>query len=369
MKFKNSEDEQKASKNFAKISRECDEHNAKYDKGEVNFMMGVYDFNRWTSEEIVRSKMGLLEGTFDAKSHHRVAKRSLPQFSVDPLMCSNPPASKNWTAEGKVGPAQYQDLCNCCYVFASIGALESAVSIKTGNPPVKLSEQQLIECVRDPNQPSVYGGCNFGRAEWVYNYTKNEGGAVAYSAYNPYNANDTGTCNRNLPTSPDTLIDHWEKTPRGDEDTLKCYLAQHGPHSISMDFSSSSIMNYKEGIFDDPYTDCNSSFYLDTAVNMYRMYKPYNHAVLLVGYGTEIAANGSPTDFWLVRNSWGTSWGMNGYIKVARNKNNLCHVASDCQHPVLPETATTTSKINYVYFSFICLKDLALSSDYCNIHK
>ncbi len=72
-------------------------------------------------------------------------------------------------------------------------------------------------------------------------------------------------------------------------------------------------MSYKSGI----YTPAGSTTFNDL-----------DHAVLLVGYGTE---NG--LDYWLVKNSWGTTWGINGYVKIARNKNNAAGIASAAVYP------------------------------------
>ncbi|KFM79806.1 Cathepsin L, partial [Stegodyphus mimosarum] len=104
------------------------------------------------------------------------------------------------------------------------------------------------------------------------------------------------------------------RLPYADESVLQKAVATVGPISVAIDASPSSFMLYKGGIYDEP--KCNSTF--------------LDHGVLIVGYGSE--DNG---DYWLIKNSWGNSWGDNGYIKMSRNKDNQCGIATHAVYPLV----------------------------------
>ena len=100
----------------------------------------------------------------------------------------------------------------------------------------------------------------------------------------------------------------------GNEDRLQEVVATTGPISTYIDASLQSFRFYKRGVYSDP--NCGRNI---------------NHAALIVGYGTDAVGG----DYWLVKNSWGKSWGDEGYIKIARNKSNMCGVASQANYPVV----------------------------------
>lgn len=112
----------------------------------------------------------------------------------------------------------------------------------------------------------------------------------------------------------------------GDEEALKEAVATSGPVSVAIDVTEDKFMLYKDGVFVD-----------DTCSNGQ---DDLNHGVLVVGYGTDNTVNGAveSMDYWVVKNSWGEKWGEQGYIRMARNKNNMCGVSTSASYPLVKES-------------------------------
>merc|ERR1712080_749037 len=110
----------------------------------------------------------------------------------------------------------------------------------------------------------------------------------------------------------------YKTIPTGDENALQAAVANVGPISVGIDASQESFQLYQKGVYYEP--DCSSQF--------------LDHGVLAVGYGTK-KMHGKSKDFWLVKNSWGTDWGMHGYIEMSRNVNNSCGIATQASYPVV----------------------------------
>jgi cathepsin L len=209
----------------------------------------------------------------------------------------------NWVNKGAVTAIKNQGQCGSCWAFSTTGSTEGIHQIRTGSL-VSLSEQNLMDC------STAYGneGCNGGLMDNAFRYIIGNNG-IDLESYYPYTAAQ-GTCKYST-SWLGAQISSFADVQSGNEAALAASVNTQ-PVSVAIDASHESFQLYKSGIYSDPA--CSS-----TALD---------HGVLAVGYGTSTA------DYWLVKNSWGTDWGMDGYIQMARNDNNMCGIATMASFPL-----------------------------------
>ena len=232
--------------------------------------------------------------------HSNATKYFKPSRHFKPL------DSIDWRDKGAVTPVKDQKQCGSCWAFSSTGAIEGQHFLKT-KQLVSLSEQNLMDCsVNWGNH-----GCNGGNQYKAFNYTRDNKGIDTEESY-PYEAVD-GTC-RFSAKSIGATVTGYVCIPYANESALLEAVTTVGPIAVAIDASRNGFMYYNSGVYYDPL--CSTS--------------KLDHAVLVVGYGT---VNGQ--DYWLVKNSWGYGWGMGGYIKMARNKNNHCGIVTSALYPTV----------------------------------
>jgi len=255
--------------------------------------------------EFVQRMNGYKPALRNATVHELIGFSYLSPYNL------NVPEEIDWRTKGAVTPVKDQGQCGSCWSFSATGSLEGQHFRKTGKL-VSLSEQNLIDC------STKYGnqGCNGGLMDNAFSYIKDNKGIDTEVTY-PYEAEDD-KC-RYKPTDKGADDKGYVDLPPGNEEKLKEALASIGPVSVAIDASHESFQFYSHGVYLEP--KCSST--------------ELDHGVLAVGYGTDSTGVNGAKDYWLIKNSWGPTWGNGGYIKMARNKNNQCGVASSASYPLV----------------------------------
>jgi len=255
------------------------EHNA----GNHTWLMGVNEFSDLMPEEFEAT---MLTG-YRADEQIPIQQLALDEIAV-------PNADVDWRSKGAVTPVKNQGSCGSCWAFSTVGTMEGFVTIKKSQPLVSLSPQQLVDC--DKTDHGCSGGLPTNAITWI---AKN-GGLCSDQEY-PYTGRG-GTCK----TTCKKIAQAASVQRLRGEAQLETGLAQM-PVSIAVD-ASGGFQSYKSGVFSGP---CGTSL---------------NHAILAVGTVS------SPSAYFIVKNSWGTSWGTQGYIHMAKGKN-LCGMTNDMCTP------------------------------------
>jgi len=269
------------------------EHNAAAANGEHTYTVGMNQFGDLTTDEINKFFNG-----YNSSEQLRGEIVSFENVKDDGL-----PSTVDWVNEGYVTGVKNQAQCGSCWAFSATGSLEGQHFKKAGKL-VSLSEQNLVDCEKQDF------GCMGGLMTHAFAYIKNNHGIDTESSY-PYTAKTGKKC-LFKPQDVGATLQSYKTIPAGKENDLQTAVATVGPVSVAIDASQPSFHFYKKGIYYEP--DC-SSIRLD-------------HGVLAVGYGTD-----SGKDYWLVKNSWDTTWGMDGYIKMSRNRKNNCGIATAACYP------------------------------------
>ena len=231
------------------------------------YQTGITKFSDLTQQEFARTYLNL---NYDAMA--------MANFNPHIVKVTNAaPASWDWREKGYVSPVKNQGSCGSCWAFATVANLEGLYYKKKGVMKT-FSEQMLVDC------DTYDSACNGGLMEYAFEWLSENGGIMLDGDYSYRGTKST-----------------WSPV---DEDEIKEFLYETGPLAVAL--NANPLQTYSSGILDKTSSQCPSS--------------GINHAVTMVGYGTS-----SGTDYWIVKNSWGSSWGESGYFRIRRG-NGTCGI-------------------------------------------
>jgi C1A family cysteine protease len=254
------------------------------------FTVGMNEFGDLTSEEFNSMMKGYNHVENDYFRNLNTAETTATMAGADPI---------DWVAQGAVTPVKNQGQCGSCWAFSTTGSVEGANFIKSGTLQ-SYSEQQLVDCSGSAGNM----GCNGGLMDNAFQWIIQNGGICLESDY-PYNAVQ-GSCQTTCQNAG--TVSTFTDVQKGSEDDLMTQL-QSGPVSIAIDAAGTGFQFYQSGVY--------SKF----------CGKSLDHGVLLVGYGTDNGQN-----YWKIKNSWGATWGEQGYIRFIAGKDE-CGLALSASRP------------------------------------
>jgi C1A family cysteine protease len=373
-KYESVEEELRRMKIWADNLEKVNAHNAEAAAGTRSYALKMNKFADMTGEEYKRTMLGL-----------KPAGVRNPEATLS--MDDDVPSAWDWRPRGVVTPVKNQGQCGSCWSFSAVAAMEGEFNIKSNGtvpsqcasytcgpnktPCCSFSEQELVDCTDGGADTCDRGG---DPSAGIMEIAKQMSGKANTEQQYPYTAKSLGKCNsvaNGVPTGVTGAV----SVKENDEQALKV-AAHQTVVSIGIDASHQSFQLYSHGVYIEP--ECSST--------------QLDHGVSIVGYGsfggpapgptptpppgpspgpspspgpwdcienTDASKCGAETgcnwctslggwcsntpcvdgandandadagDYWIVRNSWGASWGMEGYILMARNKDNQCGVASD----------------------------------------
>jgi len=263
-------------------------------KQKHTYKLGMNEMGDMTHAEFKATKLG----------YNRVDRAHLRSKNAAHLNTKNLPASVNWVTAGAVTGVKNQGQCGSCWSFSATGSMEGAVFIASKTLP-GLSEQQLVDC----STPQGNQGCNGGLMDAAFQYVISNGGITSEDQY-PYTATGPNTCNTSVKSV--ATITGFTDVQQGSESALAEAVAQQ-PVSVAIEADQNCFQFYSGGVLSDP--SCGVQL---------------DHGVLAVGYGTY-----QTQKYWYVKNSWGTSWGLDGYVMIAKDTSGVgeCGIASEPSYP------------------------------------
>ncbi|XP_043576829.1 procathepsin L-like [Chiloscyllium plagiosum] len=284
--------------------RFIEQHNLEYSMGKHTFTVGMNQFGDMTNKEFNEIMNGFRP--VDADNANEVDEFdddiNDEESNEDE---NNDKLTIDWRKKGFVTPVKNQGHCGSCWAFSATGAIEGQW-FERHKQLISLSEQNLVDC------SGQYGahGCFGGWMSQAFEYVINNHGINSAADY-PYLASDQAC--KFMPNKTAATIRHYAFVI-GREKYLAKAVERIGPVSVAVDANQRDFQLYHSGI----YRSEKCSRHLP------------NHAMLVVGFGGK-----NRQKYWLVKNSWGTDWGDEGYIKIAKDAQDMCGIARFAVYPIV----------------------------------
>lgn len=297
VKFKNGAEFIKRLKIFADNVDFIDSHN----RGGASYTLALNKFAHLTHSEFLDTVR--IGGT--RIPNLRRGDPSSPFFDTPPGQTN--PTSVDWTAAGAVTPVKDQGQCGSCWSFSATGSLEGAYYIKNKSLQ-SFSEQQLVSCDQTDS------GCNGGWMDDAFAWVKSNGGICTEAdyTYKSGTTGSTGDCIPGCSNVPGSAPVSWVDVQPKSVSALESAVALT-PVSIAIQADQPAFQFYSSGVLTG---SCG---------------RQLDHGVLATGYG--VYTDGTP--YWKVKNSWGSSWGMDGYILIEKSTKDICGVLDAPSYPLM----------------------------------
>jgi len=265
----------------------------------INSLNSANDGTHYAVNAFADRTMDELRKSYTSRSYSKAMSGvKINSIVAPPAQLDKLPKEFNWLDRGAVTSVKDQGDCGSCWAFGAVGTMEGQVFLHEGKL-VDLSEQNLVDCDHECQKFPDLGklcddGCDGGMEPNAFQYVIKNGGIMLLEDY-PYTGED-GECKFDKSKAIGGFT-NWTYVTVKNEDDLRQYLYDNGPVSIGV--HADEWFYYSGGVFD---SSCQTE---------------NDHAVLLTGWGE--TSSGIP--YWIIKNSWGKSWGLKGYIHLIRGKN------------------------------------------------